>query len=135
MTLAIARHARSHFLQASAHSLICGSSCLEHSTATDYTHPRSQACYRNERALTGHQLGREPAELLAVDGHDGGTMMFGMTVLELVETMVERLVANRGAGFARLEAFAMELVVMVGMLLGLRMASRPCLQVPPRPRQ
>ena len=32
MTLAIARHARSHFLQASAHSLICGSSCLEHST-------------------------------------------------------------------------------------------------------
>ena len=43
-------------------------------------------------------------------------MMFGMTVLELVETMVERLVANRSAGFARLEAFAMELVVMVGML-------------------
>jgi hypothetical protein len=43
-------------------------------------------------------------------------MMFGMTVLELVETMVERLVANRGAGLARLEAFAMELVVMVGML-------------------
>ena len=43
-------------------------------------------------------------------------MMFGMTVLDLLETMVERFVANRGAGLARLEAFAMELVVMVGML-------------------
>jgi len=43
-------------------------------------------------------------------------MMFGMTVLDLAETMVERLVANRGAGLARLEAFAMQFVVMVGML-------------------
>ncbi len=43
-------------------------------------------------------------------------MMFGMAVLDLVETMVERLVANRSAGLARLEAFAMEFVVMMGML-------------------
>lgn len=33
MALAMARQACSHFLQASAHSFICGSSCLEHSTA------------------------------------------------------------------------------------------------------
>src|SRR5208282_4802852 len=76
----------------------------------------SQACYRNERALAGHQLGREPAELLAIDGHDGGAMMFGMTVLDLAETMVERLVANRGAGLARLEAFAVVFVVMMRVL-------------------
>ena len=38
-------------------------------------------------------------------------MVFGMAVLDLVETVVERLVADRGAGLARLEAFAMELVV------------------------
>ena len=43
-------------------------------------------------------------------------MMFPMTVLDLLETMVERLVANRRAGLARLEAFAMQLVVMMGML-------------------
>ena len=33
MALAIARHARSHFLQASVHSFICASSCLAHSIA------------------------------------------------------------------------------------------------------
>jgi len=43
-------------------------------------------------------------------------MMFGMTVLELVETMVERLVANCGASLARLEAFAVELVVVMRVL-------------------
>ncbi len=39
-----------------------------------------------------------------------------MAVLDLVEAVMKRLVANRGARLACLEAMAMQLVVVVGML-------------------
>jgi hypothetical protein len=80
-----------------------------------------QACRRDQGALAGHQLGGEPAKLLAVDRQGRGAMMFGMAVLDHVETVVEGLVADRGARLARLEALAVELIVVVGVLrTGLR---------------
>jgi hypothetical protein len=42
--------------------------------------------------------------------------MLGVTILELLETMMERLVADCGAGLARLVALTVQLVVMVGVL-------------------
>ena len=61
MALAIARHARSHFLQASAHSFICVSSCLEHSTA-HRLHASAQA--RHAIAMRGLSRDINSAESL-----------------------------------------------------------------------
>ena len=43
-------------------------------------------------------------------------MMVSVTILDLLETVVKRLVAHGGTRLAGLEAIAMQLVVMVGML-------------------
>src|SRR5208337_5293496 len=71
-----------------------------------------------------HDFRSQAAEFLAVDRQDGGRVMFGVAVLDLVEAVMKRLIADRGACLARLEAIAMQLVMMVGMLrLGLTLAS------------
>jgi len=70
----------------------------------------------DQRAFSSHELSCKAAEFLAVDGQDGDPVMVGVTIFDLLEAVMERFVADRGARLARLETIAMQLVVMVGML-------------------
>jgi hypothetical protein len=91
-----------------------------------------QACGRDQGALPSHQIGREVAEFLAVDRQDGGAVMVSMTILDLVEAVMERLVADRVALLARLDAITMQLIVVVGMLRsGLGRPQRDACQADP----
>src|SRR5262245_263803 len=66
----------------------------------------SQASDRDQRAFSRHEFRREAAEFLAVDRQNGSLVVFGVAVLDLVEAVVERLVADHGARLAGLEAIA-----------------------------
>ena len=76
----------------------------------------SQASDRDQRALARHELRREAAEFLAVDRDDSDLVVVGVTILDLLEAVMKRLVADRGACLARLEAITVQLVVVVGVL-------------------
>jgi hypothetical protein len=91
-----------------------------------------QACGRDQGALPSHQVGRETAEFLAIDRQDGGAVMVGVTILDLVEAVMERLAADRGALPARLDAIAMQLIMVVRVLRsGLSRLQRDACQADP----
>jgi hypothetical protein len=69
----------------------------------------------HHRALASHQFGGKTAEFLTVHRQLGTLGVLRVAVLEVLEAMVVRLVANRGAVRAGLQAVAVHLVVVMGV--------------------
>jgi len=77
-----------------------------------------QASHGNQLALAANQIGRQAAELVTVERQRGGSVVHLVAVLDLLEAMVKRLVADVRALAAGLQACAVQLVVVVVRLLG-----------------
>jgi hypothetical protein len=73
----------------------------------------SQANRGDHLALAAYQISRQATELMTVERQCGGSVMLLVAVLDLLETMVKRLIAHIRALAAGLQTVAMQLVVVV----------------------